>query len=163
MKITILQSFTSPLPINIIGDCIKTVKEFCDINNYDYKHMDLSEMLNYNFTYWSSASDLFRVNYLAYNPYTLWVDWDVALKNHFQLPEDLDQPMKAKDFIMWNGDRTDIFLNVLEIYAKYEKEVGLEARKEKYRIWKCLKQTEYMKIPEFDKSTYDHVDWRSYK
>lgn len=63
-----------------------------------------------------TASDYMRVEYLAKNPYTAYFDWDVTVPPDFKIkdPEDYEYGLFT-DHYLYNGNRTDVFLKVLDI------------------------------------------------
>ena len=93
----------------------------------------------------------------------MWIDWDIVLHKNFDLPDDLDQPMRANDCMMWNGLNTEIFSKALNVFDEYNEKYKPFCYDEHYRMYKCLKRVGYLSIPEFDKNTYEHFNWSRIK
>lgn len=153
----IYQACTWPPPKGLV-QCIEHAELYSIENNFEYKRDDLDRA---NFKYLSSASDRQRVQMLAERPYTLWVDWDLLLLDAFELPENLDQPMRAADFLIWNGANTETFADALYTFDTYHKEFP-SGYNEHYRMWKCLRQAGFQEISEFNSTTYNHLNWSKF-
>lgn len=80
-------------------------------NDYLQYHKDFTGLA-------SHVADVFRIYVLSKYPYYLWIDWDVYIRDNFEL--DIRKPYLMRSFyFIFNKDKTDIFEYIYNSYKRY--------------------------------------------
>jgi hypothetical protein len=160
----VLQIIMGQVPEHLQA-CVDSVKAFAARKHVDYVVLDKSD-LNYNIEHSRFkernkdhdeylinrlASEFMRVKYLAENPETLYVDWDIFLYKGFEVPEEETFGAIA-DSIIYNGMNTQRYLKIYE-----------EIKDQTYKAGRCV-LAEYLwplvEVPgviQFDRTQYRHL------
>jgi hypothetical protein len=95
-----------------IKDCMQTVKDYAQYKGYGYTVIkSIPDWYRGGGSYMSlrALSEWMRLDILAEQPYTLYVDWDIKLKPSFTVPEGLTLSPQIFDCMMYNHNNTEFF------------------------------------------------------
>lgn len=132
-----------------IQECRDTVKAWADRCGYNYRVItDIP--LKYRKLPVRIASDYMRIDLLQ-EPYTGYVDWDIEIKRDILLD---DKPAIAGDYIMYNGNETDLFKKIRKMMYPIRLAEG--------QIWSALRvigKSQDIKKFFIDKNCYLHKNY----
>lgn len=147
--IRVVQAYTD-LPPELRG-CKDSVDRWCALRGY---HVDMVRLeMPFGITHPGIASDFVRVKELTV-PYTLWLDWDVYVRS--LPPLEPKRPFRAGEWIIWNGEFTSIFEVALRSYIEHIRRFP-NAKSERFRMVKCLKESGFYSLPEISRSVNNHL------
>lgn len=95
-----------------ISKCMQSVKDYAQCKGYGYTVIKLiPDWYLGSDSYMSlrALSEWMRLDILAKQPHTLYVDWDIKLKPSFTVPEGLTLSPQIFDCMMYNHDNTEFF------------------------------------------------------
>lgn len=95
-----------------IAKCMQSVKDYAQYKGYGYTVIkSIPDWYRGGGSYMSlrALSEWMRLDILAEQPYTLYVDWDIKLKPSFTVPEGLTLSPQIFDCMMYNHDNTEFF------------------------------------------------------
>lgn len=95
-----------------IAKCMQSVKDYAQCKGYCYTVIKSTpDWYRGSDSYMSlrALSEWMRLDILAEQPYTLYVDWDIKLKPSFTIPDDLTLSPQIFDCMMYNHDNTEFF------------------------------------------------------
>lgn len=111
--ITVLQILLGKVPYYLVP-CLNSVSQWAHFRAYEYviltdKDNPFQEFNDFNWL--RQCSDVMRLKYLSKHPRTLYVDWDMFIKDI--IIDDLSKPAFAHADIaaglIYNGDDLDLF------------------------------------------------------
>ncbi len=134
--------------------CISSQETFAKKLNVPYIQFGISDLkFNIDGYNYRTASERFRNEYLKDNPYTLWLDWDILIKDTDKIWPILNNPDQyyvgeLVDCLLYNGN-VDIFSKVYDWIKwderKNKKEIALIYKAFKYKIWKDFSREQKLK------------------
>lgn len=95
-----------------IAKCMQSVKECAQCKGYGYTVIkSIPDWYSGGNSYMSlrALSEWMRLDILAEQPYTLYVDWDIKLKPSFTVPEGLTLSPQIFDCMIYNHTDTGFF------------------------------------------------------